>query len=86
MATGNWRGARCAYPQNYIAAAGDSRDDEITRPRIISTGLLHALLRFHIQPINLVVCQDPYSLKGMGGFISRSASRLDAFSGYPFQT
>jgi hypothetical protein len=60
--------------------------DEKTRPRIISTGLLHALLRFHIQPINLVVCQDPYSLEGMGGLILRSASRLDAFSGYPFQT
>jgi len=33
-----------------------------------------------------VVCQDPYSLEGMGGLILRSASRLDAFSGYPFQT
>ena len=60
--------------------------DEKTRPRIISTGLLHALLRFHIQPINLVVYQDPYFLEGMGGLILRSASRLDAFSGYPFQT
>jgi hypothetical protein len=39
-----------------------SRDDEITRPRIISTGLLHTLPRFHIQPIDLVVYQDPYSL------------------------
>ena len=61
-------------------------EDEKTRPRIISTGLLHTLLRFHIQPINLVVYQDPYSLEGMGGFISRLASRLDAFSGYPIQT
>jgi hypothetical protein len=57
-----------------------------SRPRTISTGLLHASLRFHIQPIDLVVYQGPYSLKGMGGFISRSASRLDAFSGYPIQT
>jgi hypothetical protein len=53
---------------------------------MISTGLLNALLRLHIPPINLVVCQDPYSLKGMGEFISRWASRLDAFSGYPIQT
>jgi hypothetical protein len=55
-------------------------------PRTISTGLLNTLLRLHIQPINLVVCQDPYSLKGMGELISRQASRLDAFSGYPNQT
>ncbi len=27
--------------------------------RIISTGKLHALLRFHIQPINVVVFHDP---------------------------
>ncbi len=55
-------------------------------PRMISTGLLNALLRLHIPPINLVVFQDPYSLKGMGELISRWASRLDAFSGYPIQT
>ena len=54
--------------------------------RVISTGKLNALLRLHIPPINLVVCQDPYSLEGMGELISRWASRLDAFSGYPVQT
>ena len=77
-----------AHPQNYIAAVVLLRTVSIvkSRPRIISTGLLHALLRFHIRPINLVVYQDPYSLEGMGGFISRLASRLDAFSGYPIQT
>ena len=53
---------------------------------MISTGLLNALLRLHIPPINLVVSQDPYSLKGMGELILRWASRLDAFSGYPIQT
>ena len=53
---------------------------------MISTGLLNALLRLHIPPINLVVFQDPYSLEGMGELISRWASRLDAFSGYPSQT
>ena len=55
-------------------------------PRPISTGLLHTLLCFQIRPINLVVYQGSYSLKGMGEFISRTASRLDAFSGYPFRT
>ena len=55
-------------------------------PRSISTGSLSALLRLHDRPINLVVFQGSYSLKGMGELISRWASRLDAFSGYPIQT
>src|SRR4051794_41485239 len=55
-------------------------------PRPISTGLLHVLPRFQIRPINLVVYQGSYSLKGMGELISRPASRLDAFSGYPIRT
>ena len=54
-------------------------------PRPISTGRLSTLLRFHRRPINLVVYQGSYSLKGMGELISRTASRLDAFSGYPFR-
>jgi len=41
------------------------------------------LLRLHSRPINLVVYQASYSLKGMGELISRLASRLDAFSAYP---
>ncbi len=44
------------------------------------------MLHFHIPPINQVVFLGPYSLKGMGDLISRWASRLDAFSGYPVQT
>ena len=77
-----------AHPQNYIAAVVLRKSVSIvkSRPRIISTGLLHVLPRFHIRPINQVVYLDPYSLEGMGGFISRLASRLDAFSGYPIQT
>ena len=54
-------------------------------PRPISTARLSALLRVHRRPINLVVYQGSYSLKGMGELISRLASRLDAFSGYPFR-
>jgi hypothetical protein len=55
-------------------------------PRSISTGPLHASLRFYGRPIKLVVFQRSYSLKEMGELISRWASRLDAFSGYPVQT
>jgi len=33
-----------------------------------------------------VVYQGTYPLEEVGEFISRSASRLDAFSGYPIRT
>jgi hypothetical protein len=55
-------------------------------PRPISTGPLNALLRLHSRPINHVVFMGPYFLYGMGRLISGRASRLDAFSVYPFRT
>jgi hypothetical protein len=61
-------------------------DENLSSPRCISTGLLHASLRFHIQPINQVVYLEPYPLKEVGDLILGWASRLDAFSGYPVQT
>src|SRR5438128_11940132 len=73
---------RVAHPQNSIAASTCSK----SRPRAISTGPLNALLRLHVPPIKVVVSDRPYSLEGMGALISRWASRLDAFSGYPIQT
>ena len=76
------RGAAKAHPQNSIAASTCSK----SRPRAISTGPLNGLLRLHVPPINVVVSHGPYSLEGMGSLISRWASRLDAFSGYPIQT
>src|SRR5205085_8072683 len=51
-----------------------------------STGALNALPRLHVPPIKVVVFDRPYSLEGMGALISRWASRLDAFSGYPIRT
>jgi len=33
-----------------------------------------------------VFSRTPYSLIGMGYLILKAASRLDAFSGYPFRT
>ena len=65
---------------------GTTNENHPSSPRPISTGPLSTLLRLHGRPINLVVYQGPYSLKGMGEFISRWASRLDAFSGYPVRT
>ncbi len=55
-------------------------------PRPISTGQLHVLPRFHIRPINPVIFWGPYQVNPVGDLISKQASRLDAFSGYPFRT
>lgn len=52
-------------------------------PRPISIRQLHALLHFHPEPIYLVVYKGSYIL---GNLILRGASRLDAFSAYPFRT
>ena len=54
-------------------------------PRPISNSQLHVLLRFHLCPIYLVVFKGSYRLCG-GYLILRGASRLDAFSVYPFPT
>jgi len=39
----------------------------------------------HLRPIYLVVYQGPYLVNPVGDLISRQASRLDAFSAYPFR-
>jgi hypothetical protein len=59
---------------NHMSNENDQAD------RAISTGKLHTLLRFHTQPINVVVFHD-----SQGILVSRLVSRLDAFSGYPFR-
>src|SRR4051795_7650551 len=55
-------------------------------PRPISTGQLHALPHFHFRPINPLVWRGPYQVDPVGDLILKRASRLDAFSGYPFRT
>ena len=56
-----------------------------SNPRPISSSQLHTLLHFHLCPIYLVVFKGSYYLR-MGYLILRGASRLDAFSVYPFPT
>ena len=53
--------------------------------RPISISQLHTLLHFHLWPIYLVVFKGSYRFR-MGYLILRGASRLDAFSVYPFPT
>ena len=52
-------------------------------PRPISNSQLHTLPCFHLCPIYLVVFKGSYFFR-MGYLILRGASRLDAFSVYPF--
>ena len=40
----------------------------------------------HARPIDLVVFQEPSHHKGAGNLVLEGASRLDAFSAYPFPT
>ena len=84
MATENRRDQAPARLENCTQAKGEGKKP--SSPRRISTGLLSVLPRVHSRPIDLVIYQASYSLKGMGELISRLASRLDAFSGYPVRT
>jgi hypothetical protein len=59
-----------------VWAGGGSEVD-----RAIRTARLRALLRFHLRPIDVMVCHGP-----RGGLVLRGVSRLDAFSGYPVRT
>ena len=54
-------------------------------PHPISNSQLHVLPHFHLCPIYLVVFKGSYFFR-MGYLILRGASRLDAFSVYPFRT
>ena len=55
-------------------------------PQFISTSPLNVSLHFHFQPINQIVYLGFYLLIVMGKLILEGASRLDAFSVYPFRT
>ena len=51
----------------------------------VSTGKLKPLLALHARPIDLVVYEEPSSLR-TGNLFLRRVSRLDAFSVYPCRT
>ena len=76
------------YLQNYIHVDISLRFitscDSWSSPHPISNSQLHALLHFHLCPIYLVVFKGVYFFR-MGYLILRGASRLDAFSVYPFR-
>ena len=77
------------YLQNHILKSSSplhqpTRPSWIS-PRPISNSQLRTLLHFHLCPIYLVVFKGSYFFR-MGYLILRGASRLDAFSVYPFPT
>ena len=80
---------RCHLLANVQASLFPSCPDRFlafwSSPHPISSSQLHTLLCFHPCPINLVVFKGVYSFR-MGYLILRGASRLDAFSVYPFRT
>lgn len=72
IATGNLDPQNCTKPYR-------------SSPRLISTGQLRVFPLLHPRPIYLVVFEVSYPSR-MGNLILRRASRLDAFSVYPFRT
>jgi hypothetical protein len=84
------KGGADALPalENSIASTntlGPSQSEENPSPRPISTGRLNTLPCLHLRPINVVVCHGPYPVNPVRNLILKQASRLDAFSAYPFR-
>src|SRR5206468_6285133 len=52
----------------------------------VRTGRLRRSPAVHARPIDLVVSQEPSDPAGHGNLVLKRASRLDAFSAYPFPT
>ena len=80
---------RCRLSIVIYSTPRGSLRDSVTQlfwssPHPISNSQLHALLHFHLCPIYLVVFKGVYFFR-MGYLILRGASRLDAFSVYPFR-
>ena len=67
--------------QNQLDSASLAFTGSNQAYRAISTGQLNALLHLHLRPIDEVVY-----LGSQGYLVLRGASRLDAFSGYPFRS
>ncbi len=79
-------GFHCIFKTTYMLTFPENHSscDSWSSPHPISNSQLHALLHFHLCPIYLVVFKGVYFFR-MGYLILRGASRLDAFSVYPFR-
>ncbi len=71
-------------PQRGLRCGGDGSG--WSSRLALRTGRLRRSPAVHSRPINLVVFQEPSHRIGAGNLVLRPASRLDAFSAYPFPT
>ena len=69
----------------YCNAFFSSNQRAKLSPRPISTSQLNTSPCVHLWPINLIIFEGSYFLR-MGNLILGGASRLDAFSVYPFRS
>jgi len=58
----------------------------VVKRSAVGTGPLRRSPAVHSQPIDLVVFQEPSHAIRAGNLVLKRASRLDAFSAYPFPT
>ena len=70
---------RCESPRGAGGRIG------VVKRSAVRTGRLRRSLAVHSRPIDLVVFQEPSHLRA-GNLVLKRASRLDAFSAYPFPT
>ena len=79
-------GFYCTFKTTYMLTFPENHSscDSWSSPHPISNSQLHVLPHFHLCPIYLVVFKGVYFFR-MGYLILRGASRLDAFSVYPFR-
>ena len=66
-------------------AHGSEKRINAVKRSAVSTGQLKQLPALHTRPIDLVVFQEPSSLR-TGDLFLKGVSRLYAFSVYPFRT
>ena len=88
LATDMWRVLSRGVPQDLHSEhehPNSSLVEVKSSPRPISTGQLNTLLCLHFRPINVVVFHGPYPVNPVRDLIFEQASRLDAFSGYPYR-
>ena len=71
-----------------VPPVSDHDDDESgwSSCLAVRTGRLRRSPAVHSRPIDLVVFQEPSDPWGHGNLVLKRASRLDAFSAYPFPT
>jgi hypothetical protein len=85
VSIGSGRAAFCLWGMDPEGPVGAERGINAAKRSAVSTGQLRRLPALHTRPIDLVVFQEPSSLR-TGGLVLRGVSRLDAFSVYPGRT